>query len=432
MIAENTGQNKPTQAIVRNAFYMFTVLGLIILVLGLILLPFLSSIFHVTGELAQQTTTAYFIVLITMGLTFPSAIFSAVFAGYQEYDIHNGFVIALALLNALGTVIVLSLGWGIVGLAIQSLVVSTLVFFAKMLVVRLRYKVTVGGRLTIDKQLMKNIFNFSKWIFLMNVAVQIVFYTDSVVLGIFSSLAAITFYQVALKPNNFLRNISGQLLTVVMPAGAQLQAQRDSGRVGRLLLEATRITAVILIPFVIVLAAWGRDIITMWVGPEYLSSYPAMVALSIGIFATSLAGASSQILIALNKPAFLAKVAITEAALNLIFSILLVKQFGILGVAIGTTVPTFITATIFAMPYAARLSGVGVWHLYRKMIEPALLGLLFAGGAAWVNYHYHFTNIFTLLGASMILFATFVSVAIMIDPSERHIYRGLIGKVFSR
>jgi O-antigen/teichoic acid export membrane protein len=192
--------------------------------------------------------------------------------------------------------------------------------------------------------------------------------------------------------------------------------------VRRLLMESTRMSAVTLLPAMIVLVAWGRNFIRVWVGPDYVSTYPTLLVLACGVFATLVQGTAGHIILTLSKHRRLAIVALVEAAVNLLLSILLIRPFGIIGVAFGTTLPTLVVAYVITIPYAAQLVGVPVWNVYKKILIPAALACVFAAAAALVNQSFEFQNLPQLVAGAAVVFVSFFAVNILLDSAERHIY----------
>jgi len=434
LVAENvdTGvsQRRANDAIIFNGVFLFTILGAITIVLGLPGLELLDRVFHVPSALLHDAKLAYTIVLVTVGIVFPGAILSAVLIGSQDYRTQNILLSLQQLLTALLIVFVLKTGHGIVGMAIASMVSALALFGARIILVKRKHTFRPFDFRLLDRQLIARILAFSKWVLLLNVAVQIVFQTDNLVIGAFSTVTAITFYQVALKPNNFLRSLGGQVNAVIMPTAAALEATHNRARLQRLLCESTRVSAVTLLPAMIVFAAWGKDFIRCWVGPQYLSSYPTLLILGSGVFATLVQGTSGNIILSLSKHKLLSIVACLEAVVNLTLSIILIHTVGILGVALGTTIPTMLVAYGVSIPYAARLTGVSLWKLYKKILVPVAVACIFTAIAALINQHFVFVSLGQLAVASGVIFILFFAVNILLDPAERHIYLEILEKIF--
>jgi O-antigen/teichoic acid export membrane protein len=76
----------------------------------------------------------------------------------------------------------------------------------------------------------------------------------------------------------------------------------------------------------------------------------------------------------MGRHRLVAFVSLAEAVANLALSLVLVRRYGILGVAIGTAVPVFIANLFVLAPAACRQVGTTVWSFARAALTPAMIG----------------------------------------------------------
>jgi len=81
---------------------------------------------------------------------------------------------------------------------------------------------------------------------------------------------------------------------------------------------------------------------------------------------------AARILLGTGKVRFDAKVSLAVAALNLILSLILVRKYGIVGVALGTLVPATLCNFFISVPYTCRLTGTRVVPFYANVFLPVL------------------------------------------------------------
>jgi peptidoglycan biosynthesis protein MviN/MurJ (putative lipid II flippase) len=97
---------------------------------------------------------------------------------------------------------------------------------------------------------------------------------------------------------------------------------------------------------------------------------------------------AARILYGIGKLKWFARVAMAEAGVNLVLSILLAWPLGIEGVALGTSLPNLIS-NVLVIGYVCRLLGVkGRDYVRTALLGPHALGLLLGGGwmvaVAWL------------------------------------------------
>ena len=96
------------------AFY--GLFGILQIAVGLLLEKPLFNLFHVSG--AAQ---AYFLILLSCALSNVAAMFLSVFKGIQRMDKSNSLEVKISIVNAIGTIVFLEFGWGMLGLAMNAL-----------------------------------------------------------------------------------------------------------------------------------------------------------------------------------------------------------------------------------------------------------------------------------------------------------------------
>ncbi|HSW96466.1 MAG TPA: oligosaccharide flippase family protein [Candidatus Saccharimonadales bacterium] len=428
MVAEHSHDEDKNyvRKIVVNGLVVFTAIGILMILIGLSITPFLGIIFRIPSHLLPTAQISYAIFVIAVGLVFPTAIFQAVFSGYQNYKLNNIIGIIQVAVAVVGTIIALELGYGLIGLAVVTLVSNVVVMILRIYFTIFKYDINIFDVKSIDFQVIRSIFLFSRWILLITIASRLIFQSDTIVIGMFATTAAITAYQIALSPNIFLRKIGDQFNGVTFPASASLNARNDVQKLQRLLKESTRVTTITMIPFLIVFLVWGRDYITLWVGKQYVFSYPTLVVLTIGIFAATIQGTANQIIIALNKHKVFTIVTIGEAIINVILSIFLLHKMGIIGVALGTTLPTLITSFGFSVLYSSFLVTINPWKIYLKILGPLFIAIPFGFLAFLFNQVVHIHNFLELFMYAGVLYGSFFIIALLFEASERQTYITII------
>ena len=148
---------------------------------------------------------------------------------------------------------------------------------------------------------------------------------------------------------------------VLEPLASQLDAlEGDHAGLRALFLTSTRVTLAIFMPVACGLTILSRPFLSLWVGPESYANSPAAGPDLDGVCALLDTVTTPGILIvqgmARHRP--LALMALASGALNLLLSILLVPYLGLIGVALGTLIPTSLEVGLLVLPYELRTIGV--------------------------------------------------------------------------
>jgi len=434
MIAERAGNARQTEipAIVRSAVTVFSVIGLAVVVVALCAEPFLGELFHVSGQDLPIFRISLAIAAISVGLTFPSAIYTAIHQAYQDYRYLSILGIVLQAIDiGVGTIMLLT-GLGVIALISLGGLLNVAAFIIKARHSHVKFG-TVHRRGKASWHFVRQIFGTSVWIFMLRIATYAIFNTDLLVVGAILGTAAVASYQVALGPAGGIQAIGEQFNFVSLTAAASLWAENARAELRRLLLEATRVVSAVAMPAVVVFALWGRQLLTLWVGPSYRSSYSTLVVLSLGLLVAALQGTSAQVIIALNKSKVFALVSLVEAGTNLALGIFLARRIGIVGVALATTIPITITTFGIYVPLACRLIGLRFPLLLRRLVLPVgVNGLAYIALRLLGAEQYVFSNLLLLLIVSAGLFTACFSACVLLDRGERATYLGMIRQLSLR
>jgi len=202
--------------------------------------------------------------------------------------------------------------------------------------------------------------------------------------------AAVSYYAIAGKMVEYVRQIAIAILVYVMPLASSFRARNQNDRLQRLHLRGTQAVLLVTYPAVITLLLRGSTLLRLWIGSAF--SVEATQILQILILAAALMLANSSVngvALALDRQRILAFVTMGEAAANLLISIILVHRIGVLGVAIGTFIPTFITSVFFWPRYLCRLLDMSTLsYVLRGWLAPIAAIFPFAAATYWAEFHW--------------------------------------------
>jgi O-antigen/teichoic acid export membrane protein len=137
---------------------------------------------------------------------------------------------------------------------------------------------------------------------------------------------------------------------------------------------------------------YAEDFFRLWVGPEFVGAGPfpstALVFRILLVGAVCIGGQriGYQILLGSRRIRVLARLFVIEGILNIVLSVCLIPWFGLLGVAVGTVIPSCIFHGVVHPYVVARAISVP-WRSYFR--EVLLKPLVLAGALAPVLYAIH-------------------------------------------
>jgi O-antigen/teichoic acid export membrane protein len=204
-------------------------------------------------------------------------------------------------------------------------------------------------------------------------------YSDAVVIAAFLPIEAVTFFAIA---GNLRLQAGGAAasLSYLMTPRVSALASMGSKRVGEEILAVAGIATLVVAPIATTFWFRGESFITLWMGSEYgPASGEVLRILSIVLWLGASRSVVISSLIGLARQRTLIPGFAVEAACNLALSVVLVRPLGIVGVALGTLIPSVLVNLGYIPGCLSKAVGVPVRLFHRNAILlPTLACLPFA------------------------------------------------------
>lgn len=217
------------------------------------------------------------------------------------------------------------------------------------------------------------LFGFGVYAFLTSIADKLRFGVDDLVLAAFSSLSVVTHYNIAVRLADYLLQALGSLLGIMTPVFARSFADRSHGQLREQFLSASRVGVLLGCCAGGACIVFGRPFIELWMGPAYLDAYVPLVILVFAMTIDAMQIPTVNALYAVARHKFFAYMTAADALANVLLSLLLVRRYGMVGVALGTMVPTLVTKLMVQPWYVTRALGIAPGVYFRAVLGPALL-----------------------------------------------------------
>ena len=374
--------------IFNTSIRIYLLLGsLILLLTGVI--AWLAPLFCKNAEEASLFWKIILILGINLSIEFPAK----VFRGLLESNLHFALTAALDLLTlglrTVAVVVLLLLGCRVVALAWVTLIAGTPSILLSVYWARKHLPFLSLDSRYWHLDTAKTLFSYSAFSFVAQLAYIIRFRVDSVVVAAFVGLVAVTHYSLADRLEQYFMGIVIALLGVFTSVFSRLEGAQDLEALKRTFLFGSKLAVTIASFCAFGLLAWGKPFIIRWMGAPYADAYPVLVVLTIGLTFFLWQTTSISLLYGTSKHKPLALFNSIEALANLALSLVLVRRYGTLGVAVGTTIPLTINTLLVIPIYVCRVSKIHYSAYFATLTKtvgvciaslavPTLLSLKFA------------------------------------------------------
>jgi len=406
-IAEFVGRDNLEKAgkVINASLFFYIVVGLIVTAILLILSFSFDHIFKIGSADVVVMRQLFWVAAGASLFIWAGRTFDSVLYGLQRFDLIAVNSIASTIFTAIFAYVIFTHNLGIVWFLAASYFFIIVRYLISYLIIRYHLLKTNTFSLYFDKKTLKIIFGFSFFLLLSNVVTLLIFNFDSFVIGAFVSVAAVTLYNVGYSLQNGFRAVNSLIFSPIFPASAQMEGKNEEDKQKELLLKGTKYTSLIFTPMVIITIIFAPLFINNWMGLDFAESIlPAQVLMSFWLFSTVLQIGSSQ-LMAKGYVKVIFKISALNAFLNVGLSLLLVKPFGILGVALGTAIPMILVDFPLYLYQMLRALKVSLKEFFNLAIKKNLGVYLVAVIVSFLAIEiFQPTNVFLTIGEMGIVY----------------------------
>jgi O-antigen/teichoic acid export membrane protein len=382
---EASGERDKLEITVRTAIAVYSLVTLVAMLAVAVMVAALPHVFNIPPDAVSTARIAAFVTGTTVAQSFLTNVFVGVLMGLQRIYLVSRMGIVFSLARAAGTYLLLTNGFGLVGLSLLHLALSLanaglVVHYCRHYLPDLPLAPTRPERPEVVK-----LFNYGKYVLLANVGDKIVFATDALVIGAFLPIAALTPYAIAGTLIQNMRQVVMAMAQIFNPLTSSLRAEGGARVVQPVLQSGARAAMTIGVPICIGFITLGERFVSLWMGDEHAAmAGRVMTVLSAGYLVGLPYYTISGVLYGLGEHRVVAVLRIVEGAINLLCSIVLINLVGLVGVAIGTAIPHVVIVG-WALPRALpKLFPMNLRDYYLAVYGRTLLAAVPFAVATWL------------------------------------------------
>ncbi len=374
--------HKDARALNEIASTMFFVFAAIGIAAYLVVVGLAFNLDHIFRISAQQAAVAKWILLIiglNVACNFPFSVYGGVIDGFQRYDRNNVVAIGSAVCVAIANAVVLKAGYGLVPLVAATTTVRILTYFVYRANAFRVYPPLRISASNVRRNRLREVTGFSVYSSIIDWANKLNYELDEIVIGAFLGSAPVAIWAVADRIISGTQRLTNQVNGVLFPFIVDSDTTNQNERLRRLLLEGTRLSLATVVPIAMALMILAQPLVRAWVGPKMQDSAPLIQLLAIVVALRVGNATGTTLLKGAGRVRYLAVANIVTGLVNLALSAVLVRTFGLIGVAVGTLVPVAASTMFILFPAACRRVDLPLGEALRFAVWPATWPAVVAG-----------------------------------------------------
>jgi O-antigen/teichoic acid export membrane protein len=366
------GDNRKASECLSSAVAVLASLGVLMLGLSILAGLLAPRLFHLPRGMEHDAFWCILIVGCSAAIQLALNPFTSVFTATQRFDLANAIGVATRLMTAVGITASLLAGQGLVGVSLATCAASAVDYVIRWRVAR---RLAPGLEFSLRHASMtsvREIGAFGAWNFVASLNTFVYQHGPNIIIGATMPIAAVGRYALATGLTRQLNSVLTPVPQVLYPAATELHVREDREGLERLYHDGSRLMLLVLTAVLVPAAFYAPDFYRTWIGSAYVSgSWNGSVAtifqiLVISVFADFSSGVGGQVLIAAGHVRPLAFALIAGSIINLSGSLILIPQFGLAGIAMGTVMGALVVDFVLVPVLLQRYVGLSIVLLIRR------------------------------------------------------------------
>jgi O-antigen/teichoic acid export membrane protein/GT2 family glycosyltransferase len=351
-IAEHYNKNEKDNliSVINTGFLFYFIFSGLIVIIAFTFSDTLISLVNIPPEKIPLAETALIVALAVFFLSSTFSIFNSILIGLQKMYLGAIASLFVTAANFIAILVLMLTGYGLISLMIVQLVS---VIISIIITIALAKKVLPYLKLNPALFSRRNLRSMGGFGLQMQVSRLSTFASekyDEFLLGAFTNLGNVTFFNLGNKSASYGKYIPSQLIAPIAPLAAELGAKNETAKLQQLYIESTKYLNSLAIPIFTFLFVFADYVFLAWMGKGYEASALILRILSIGYLTNFILSVPGNTIIPnTGKPKYQMFEGLIFLGVNLVLSYFLIKNYGITGAAVGNAVSAVIASSfIFA------------------------------------------------------------------------------------
>lgn len=384
---------------------IYSIIGVVAGFIGFILYLNIDQMFQatMTAQELANAKTMFLILIVNLVFTFPLSIFGSIITAYEKYIFAKLVNILRIILMPCLMIPLLYMGYRSVamtmvntGLSLTCLVIN---FIYCMKSIKIKF---IFGKF--DIPLLKEIFQYSFFIFLGIVVDKINTNIDQFILASVLGTIQVAIYTVASQLNNIYISLSTAVNGVLLPKITMMVSNKeDDAKISDVFIKAGRIQFIIIALVITGFLIFGKEFIQIWAGDGYEDAYWTAAILMVPGVIPLIQNVGINILQAKNMHKFRTVVYFAIALGNLCISVPLARMFGAIGSASGTAIALVLGQIVTMNIYYYKKANIDIPRFWKNIMKMSLPIFAIFIPFLLLN-HYVYVNSVIVLGCKIMVY----------------------------
>lgn len=363
--------------VINTGTFFYILFSAIISVIVFFSVDYIVAKLNIPPALHDKAIFALYISLAIFFITNATSMFGAIITSLQKMYLNSITWVFINLLNTTAIIVLLSIGYGLKAILISQLaafLISTIftIYFSKVNLQEIKF-----SSVYIKTKTFKKLFSFGIQMQISKLSTFASEKYDEFLLAYFSVLNSVTYFNIGARAARLGRFLPSQIIPQTAPVAAELKSREETDKLVQLFTDTTRYLSILSFPVFIYLFLFADLIIYCWMGNGYeLSSNILRILAGGQLINMVLSAPGNSITPNIGFPKYQMREGLINLFVNLIFSFLLIKYYGIIGAAWGNTFAVTVSS-IYVFYASSKYFRVRRFNFLKSyLLKPVLISII--------------------------------------------------------
>lgn len=413
---------------------VFFAIGVVVCIVGAIIAFFADSLFSKGLTINEINKLRVLIVLMSVNtaISWISSVYSNVITCHERFIFRKLVDMFLTIASPILNLVILFMGYASIGMAVLAIIVQIIGLLVNAGYCRMRLKIR-PRYLNPPKELLKDIFAFSAFVFIGMIADLLYWSTDKILIGAMMGSIAVAVYNIGSTFNSLLQNLASAISGVFSPrVNSYVFKNKDISEISSLMIRVGRLQYLIVSLVLAGFVVFGYDFITLWAGNDYKDAYYVALMTLIPLAIPLIQNIAYTAICAMNKHKFRAIVYAILAVINVIGTYFLIPILGIVGASLCTCV-VFVIGQGFIMNWYYNKLGFSIKEFWINILKMSIVPLIISVMYVIISHCFLGTvNVLAALLLRIIIFTLVYSLLTYLftmNDYEKDLFWGIFRKI---
>ncbi len=394
---------KSVNEVVASAFYYYLGACLLVILATHLSVGPVSRFFSIHTEVLGAFTSLFLLAGLVQGMTLPLMVFASSLEAAGRFDQVYLTTVGCLALRVVAIIYVLHAGGGLFAVGATTILSQLLAYCVQVpLALRAHPGFTLHPK-WIRTAVLRNMFRYGSISVGVGIAERMRTYIYPVLIARFLSPIAVTIFALPMKILSFPGEGIGTMTEIMNPLSSQLEARNNFAKLRELIQMSVQSAFLLLAPLAAFLFVFGRELLTLWVGPQYAIAYRLLVLLTLGVGVASTQCCVQSMLFGIERHKQLLWYRLGEGLSITVLGAMALQIAGLEGLALVMAATLLLTSLVLVPRHLCKILDLPLRrYLLQGCVKPCLLALPAAATFAASRFLFEVDSWPDLLAAALV------------------------------